>query len=645
MFIAKVVQNPENPLVFTLQFDNIQVTKDAFVRIRLVDAQKFFMPSYTGFTVLPVEGDLGSNLLQVTFNLPQILAECGATNLNSRVLEFNLVDNGVDEFIAGVPEFCDIEVKTPLVTYRLCLGKGKNLVLRLKWAASVIPSTMTLQEDRLDIELNTKETGSLILRRRIERNTVSYDRQTAYEPQSPNRYSILFQDLIGQMAADQDFFCFFYRIPASKTTPSFYYRVVTDGPSKKKKHQGYEFMACKIKDLTASVSISRQMPTVNVARVIQSSSTLSFQLSNLSPTAIKLRRIIKFADNGLDAGRTIVQRGAWAMPGDSISLLEWDNLHQRSTIKYQVLAEVDGEDYRLISETPYDNTIQISHQDIQITGDNNGFYIHISERSNKIRLGILGTCMTRWAFSRKYTDAYRDLYDVAFAHFWPSVFSLTEEPIRYPKQMFSDYTKTEQPYVRREYEKTSFQELQNADCEYVLIDFFVDAIHGPRKLKDGKFVGYKAYAKDFYQDYLMFDSEKYYWDVNDYFEHWTEAADRMIQALTQIVPQNRIILATGGLTHNFLSEEGKIECFDGMTLRASYMTKHSINALNYLWDKMNAYFMEKLPGAQVLSIREYDFLAFDSNAANVRPYHFVKAYYRALSAEMSRIILWDKQNP
>ena len=215
----------------------------------------------------------------------------------------------------------------------------------------------------------------------------------------------------------------------------------------------------------------------------------------------------------------------------------------------------------------------------------------------------------------------------------------------YPEEFYAGYPETEQRYVRREYEKTSFRELAEAQCEYVLLDFFVDAIHGPRRLKDGKFIGYKAYAKDFYQDYLMFDSEKYFVDSTGYFEAWKEAADRMIDELVKIFPQNRIVLATGGLTHYYLDENGVICCFDGKSFRGSSMTKHSINSLNYLWDKMNAHFISRLPGAQLLHMRQYNFLAHDRNPANVRPYHFVNEYYRTMSAELSRIVLWDRQNP
>lgn len=642
MFNAKIAQNPDNELEITLTFENIKKESNIALRTQLVDADKFFMPSYSGFCVDSVKA-VGQTL-QVTFLLPQILERCGATNLNSRVLEFSLVNGSADEFVCCEGDFWDITVKTPLVTYRLCLGKGKNLVLRLDWTIPLVSAQMTPQDDHLLIQLAAKRSGRLVLRHRIEHDIVAFDREEFYEPVAPNQYSIAYPDLIRQATAGRDLFSLYYRCPATVTTPSFYYRVVTEDAPAKQQYHDHLITASRTKDKTACVTVYRVWADIPVRHVRNDNNRLSFSVSGQSPSALKLQRIVTLPTDQPEVTRSLVPGDTTVIPGRAIPLTTWENIHQSIPLVYQVFAEVNGTDCRLISEAATNETFELSHQTVQVTGSSSGVFLRVTENPNKVRLGILGTCMTRWAFSSKYTKAYHTVYDVAFAHFWPSVFSLTENPIPYPKKTYASYPDREVPFVRREYDKTSLRELKDSNCEYILVDFFVDAIHGPRQLPGGKFIGYKAYANDFYQDYLMFDSEKYFLEQNDYFEQWTKAADKLIESLLSVVPQNKIVLATGGLTHHFLSEEGKIECFDGMTLRNSYMTKHSINALNYLWDKMNAYFMSKLPGAHILSLREYEFLAHDQNPANVRPYHFQSSYYRAMSAELSRIILWDKQN-
>lgn len=643
MFNAKIAQNPTNEFEFTLTFEGITKESNAALRVQLVDADKFFMPCYSSYCVEPVTA-ADKTSLQVTFSLPQILERCGATNLNSRTLEFSLINGKADEFVCIESEFKDFVVKTALVSYRLCLGKGKNLILRLEWALPLVAGQMKLQDDHMVVQLAAKRKGSLILRHRIEHDIVSYDWEKSYQPQQPNIYQIPYQDLLSQTKTDWDLFCLYYRCPATATTPSFYYRVVTQDDTTKLQYGKYLIAACKVRDKTASIAVYRAWQKAPVSKVKHDQNQLTFSFTDLKPSALKLYRIMTLPTDDPTVTRSLVQPDACVLPGAVLPLTNWENIHQNIPLEYRLVAEADGADYRLISEQPYEKTFKLAHQTVTVTGNSEGFFLRITETPKKVRLGIMGTCMTRWAFSGKYTNAYQGVYDVAFAHFWPSVFSLMEDPIPYPKKTYAGYAEREIPFVRREYEKTSLRELKDAKCEYVLIDFFVDAIHGPRKMPDGKFIGYKAYANDFYQDYLMFDSEKYFLESNDYFEEWTKAADKLIDELKTIVPQNRIVLATGGLTHNFLSEDGKIECFDGLTLRNSFMTKHSINALNYLWDKMNTYFMAKLPGAHILSMREYQFLAHDRNPANVRPYHFQNSYYRAMSAELSRIILWDKQN-
>lgn len=649
MFNAKLIQDPDNELEFILQFQEIKRDDGLAVRVRLLDGSKFFIPLYSGTVLLPLtfsepqEPDAPVQAW-VRFTLSGLLEKCGATNLNSRVLEFLLADGDTEEFVAWDEDAPNIEIKTPRLTYTLCPGSGKNMVLRLGWNDMKIPCEMSPREKDLRVCLETSHPGELVLCHRIEHDTVRFDSRTCYAGHGRNEYHIAYQDLIGLSTADNDLFSLYFRLPANSAAPSIFCRVTTEQESEKCKLTDHQITACKIKDKTASVEVRRIRPKV-ATEVEVLEEAMAFRIPELVCDGIKLRRIISFPASQDGPERKLFQPDAWEFPGNQIPLNAWERLRPQHQLVFQVMAQIQGSEHLLTSAEPWEHIWELERQTVTLTGDEKGFYLKVSQKANKIRLGILGTCMTRWAFSRKYTDAYRSLYDVTFAHFWPSAFSLMEEPIPFPEERYADYPELEQGFARREYEKTSLKELAEAQCEYVLLDFFVDAIHGPRRMKDGKFIGYKAYAKDFYQDYLLFDSEKYFMDSNGYFEAWKAYADRLIDELKSIMPENRIVLATGGLTHYFLSEDGQVKCFDGKTFKGSYMTKHSINGLNYLWDRMNAYFIAKLPGAQVLNMRQYNFLAHDRNPGNVRPYHYQNGYYRAMSAELSRIVLWDRQNP
>lgn len=649
MFNAKLIQDPDNELEFVLWLEDVKPDTNPDVRVRLLDGSKFFIPLYSGSVLLPVEFSVPAEpdapvRAWVRFTLSGLLDKCGATNLNSRVCEFLLKDGDREEFVAWEENASPLEIKTTRLSYTLCPGSGRNLVLRLNWNEQRIPCEMTLREEDLRVRLETSHPGELVLCHRIERDTVRFDGRICYAGHGQNEYRISYRELIGLTTTDSDLFSLYFRLPANSAAPSFFCRVVTEQESEKYMLPGHQITAFKIKDQTASIEVRRNWDMTPV-KVEVLENAAAFCPNDLACDAIKLRQIISFPASQDGPARKLIQPDAWVFPGNQIPLDTWQQLRPRNDLIFQVVAQIQGSEHRLTAAEPWEHTWELDLQTVTLTGSEKGFTLRVSQKANKIRLGILGTCMTRWAFSRKYTDAYRSLYDVTFAHFWPSAFSLMEEPIPFPEERYAEYPEQEQSFVRREYEKTSLKELEEARCEYVLLDFFVDAIHGPRRMKDGKFIGYKAYAKDFYQDYLLFDSEKYFMDTNGYFEAWTKYADRLIDELKRIIPENRIVLATGGLTHYFLSEDGQIKCFDGKTLKGSYMTKHSINGLNYLWDRMNAYFIGKLPGAQVLDMRQYSFLAHDRNPGDVRPYHYQNGYYRAMSAELSRIVLWDRQNP
>lgn len=646
MFNAIVKQDLENALNFSLYFQDLDREKCPKLRVRMVDGEKFFMPLYGKTALLPlIFPDPEQKSAYVHFSLPELLPACGITSRNCRVLEFLLCYDGAEEFLACEDGFSTIEVEQEYLTYKMCPGSGGNLVLRLAWKELWLTGRATPEPDGFLVELDTRLAGKLVMRHRIERGIACYDGDTIYEMSQPGQCKIPYRDLVGRMTTDHDMFCLFYRVGDGVSTPEFDYRILTEEDMVKYKKGKHQFITSKTqKGLACLESRRNRKKTVITAANVGEEQKLSFAFSELEPEEIRLRRVISFPGSRDGGERKVAQDNAFVFPEKEIPLDSWGHLHTRQPLLYQVVAVAGGAEFWAVSETALEQSWELEHQTVTLTASPKGCFLRIAERENRIRLGILGTCMTRWAFSRKYTDAYRSLFDVRFAHFWPSVFSLMEEPIPFPEELYGEYPEQELLPVRREYEKTTLADLEKADCEYILLDFFVDAIHGPRRLKDGRFIGYKAYSRDFYQDHLLLNSEKYYVDTNGYFGEWKKAADKLIGELKKRFPEHRIVLATGGLTHYYFNGDGQVECFDGKTLRGSDMTKHSIDGLNYLWDRMNAYFIEKMPDAQILNMRQYNFLAHDNNPANVRPYHYVKEYYRTMSAELSRIILWDRQN-
>lgn len=694
MYIAKVTQNPKNKMEFSLLIECDSVSPDAVVRVQLNDSEKFFMPRYSAHMLLPVE-TAGENAVRTSFSLLNIVNTCGATNENSRELEFAIVSGADDEKLMVDEKFAPITVKSPLLNYRIGKGSGGNLILRMLWNPLSLTASAAAEADGWQIDLPDAPAGELLLRRRIA-NDIAYPiRQTACEMRQPGSFFLPVSELTAQAGEGEAAFDLIYRVPAGEDRPGYGYGVTYDGEELQLLKDRYTLLLRSDENGAADIAVSYEMPvlTVELNEVLNSApklppekhrvvrvarrvgllpqrkapeftpetapesehaqltfyygdeKELRFSGDALEGVTYRLQRVMRMENMDDTDGRVFYSDEAPEFAGNVFSVRSWSKLRLRNTLSYRLLAEVDGVRHLVLAEEAgYQRTVNFGHQTLMVKSNPDGIYIHVTEREKKIPIGILGTCMTRWAFSRKYTDAYRSLFEVKYSHFWPSVFSMTEEPIEFPENMYSEYDARELPLVRREYDKTFMQELKDAKCEYVLIDFFVDAIHGPRRMPDGKFISYKAYARDFYQDFLMFDSQKYHMSTNDYLENWKQKADVLIEQLREVIPENRIVLATGGLTHYFIDESGNRVCFDGMTLRSSSMTKDSIDALNYLWDQMNTYFMAKLPGARILSMRDYHFQAFDPVSANVRPYHYVNAYYRAMSAELSRIVLWDRIN-
>ncbi|HEM1656664.1 TPA: teichoic acid biosynthesis protein, partial [Listeria monocytogenes] len=80
-------------------------------------------------------------------------------------------------------------------------------------------------------------------------------------------------------------------------------------------------------------------------------------------------------------------------------------------------------------------------------------------------------------------------------------------------------------------------------------------------------------------------------DNETYFNEWKGYADQFIEKLTEIIPTDRVILNLGGFTTSYYDEDGEV---------ATYKNKMAIEKNNYFWERLNNYFLSKLPEAKVI---------------------------------------------
>ncbi|HEM1671695.1 TPA: teichoic acid biosynthesis protein, partial [Listeria monocytogenes] len=88
-------------------------------------------------------------------------------------------------------------------------------------------------------------------------------------------------------------------------------------------------------------------------------------------------------------------------------------------------------------------------------------------------------------------------------------------------------------------------------------------------------------------------------DNETYFNEWKGYADQFIEKLTEIIPTDRVILNLGGFTTSYYDEDGEV---------ATYKNKMAIEKNNYFWERLNNYFLSKLPEAKVIDFSKKGYI-------------------------------------
>ena len=318
------------------------------------------------------------------------------------------------------------------------------------------------------------------------------------------------------------------------------------------------------------------------------------------------------------------------------------NVDRNEVIKPFLAYEYDGKKQLEALEliTPVEENLQIEDKEIKFAGKD-GLVIEAKKHTfTPYKIAILGSCYSRSAFnSRKsyFNPDYKSYFEIVYTNFQPSILSLNSDPVPFDEKEFADLEGSDLTNVQREYEKTAFQDLRELSFDYLIIDFFVDATHGAIQLQDGQLIGLNSAVKRSkqYKDHLAHVTQPVTNKTEGFIEKWIEQCDAFIETIKTILPENKIILNTGGLVDQFYDKQGNIQSF----VKKNYISKEDYYHFNEVWQYLNNYFIHSMPEIRVIDLNKYGFIGSENHPVNAGPHHYESGYYKAYMNELLKVIV------
>jgi hypothetical protein len=304
-------------------------------------------------------------------------------------------------------------------------------------------------------------------------------------------------------------------------------------------------------------------------------------------------------------------------------------------------------DYELFLDNDFDeNKLKNIHtkisfssekKEIEITnGNNKELVLKVRQKNNnKIRIAVLGSCYSRNMFNTSdyFNPDYKDIYKVVFTQFHSSVISAVSSPVKLTSVNEKQISESQLQYVKRDFQKSIFNELYKAKCQYLIIDFFVDATQPLIRTRDNKHISGNLHLRDtkLLKNWNYIDFERQV-ENEKYFIKWKEDLHEYMDNLLNIVPIKNIILVKGKSAYAYKDKFGNIQNVKNPKLSIQQ---------NYFWERMNNYFLKSYPRVKVIDMTEDYWNADFKHPFGASLVHYSSEFYKEEFNRLNKIILKD----
>lgn len=259
---------------------------------------------------------------------------------------------------------------------------------------------------------------------------------------------------------------------------------------------------------------------------------------------------------------------------------------------------------------------------------------------SKIKIAVVGVCVSRDPFNSRYVPEYKTWYEVVNTTFQTSIVSLMTEEVKLSEEELKDTCKKDahRQNLKDEMSKKYINELINSEPDYIILDLYSEIRYGILKLKNSYLTNAQAkirqtefYKQGKYDEIIMYhkDKEKYMKLFNKYF-------DEFMNIIQTKLPKVKIILVKGRYAHSYIDDEYIIRYMD--LQKFSYIDRE-----NRHWKEINEFVEEKY-NLETINMSRKEYFANPNYPFGFSPWHYENQYYEDFIRELNGICLKDILN-
>lgn len=254
----------------------------------------------------------------------------------------------------------------------------------------------------------------------------------------------------------------------------------------------------------------------------------------------------------------------------------------------------------------------------------------------RIKLGVIGVCVTRDILNRRYVTDHFKYYTCVRTIFQSSIISAMAKPITIDKNLLEcEMTDHHRRVLFEDVEKGQLDEMIKEKPEYIIIDTYSDIRWGLLQVGDSyltfnnsairrtKFVLEQHYDR-------KIDIKNNY---DEYMDLFKEAFDRFYNRIKEELPDTKIILHCSKYANSFINANNEIESYN--------MEQYQfIDKENELWRNLNNYVLDNYDVIKI-DLTDGEYFGIHSHFAKNAPWHFESRYHNDFFSKLNKIVLRD----
>ena len=264
------------------------------------------------------------------------------------------------------------------------------------------------------------------------------------------------------------------------------------------------------------------------------------------------------------------------------------------------------------------------------------------KNKSKIKLGVMGSCISRDAFNSHFVPNYKDFFEiivsaqrVSIISIMQDIFNINEDLIQIFPQSKVNLSRTN--FIKCDFNKALIRQLLENDIEVLIMDNYFDVVMGVLYVNDNIITNNFNDLVDtqFYKnlkDKFVFNIIDY---PEEYFSVWKEYCDLFFKFLNEYCPNTKVILNKGRLVYEMMDQNNNIHVIDAF--------KEESNQINLFLDKLDSY-MEENFNVDVINHDFQNVYCDENHIWGLGPMNYSNNYYISLIDNILDIVNKNPRN-